>query len=73
VDLNANTREDPNDKFIALCVREYVDVQGNDHIARSTGQQATVFAQEIETVKRRVLHNSHNLPHSHPDFMNDTH
>ena len=70
VDLNANTGEDPNHKFIARCVREYVDVPGNDHVKV---QGNNVFAQEIETVKRCVLHISHNLPHGHPDFLNDTH
>lgn len=70
VDLDANAGEDPNDKFVALRVREYVDVKGKDHIKV---QGNNVFAQEIETVKRRVLRSSNNLPHGHPDFINDTH
>lgn len=69
VDLDSNAGEDSNDEFIALRVREYVDVKGQEHIKV---QGNNVFEQEIETVKHRVLRSISNHPHGHPDLMNDS-
>jgi len=71
VDLDATAGEDLNDKFVALRLREYVDIKGKDHIKV---QGNNVFEQEIQRVKRRVLRISSNkLTYGHADYMNDTH